>query len=247
MDFPIDMDMTYPEAIEYFRSWLQGDKNMDKQKECYWAQIRSSRVINDLRNCIGDEAIKSVESELDGPTLIFIDGPGCNGKSVLASALQKNFKAVLFDLKGVSEDGISMNDFSYGVTSPRDMELEEKVMEALRKGAKVVIVAGRFMKPMYRAIALYTLGRHFNKVISMFCVQKNVKEVIDLMEKMKSEREARGHKVSEEEINSIVMDWTESCRLMTFEGSNDLLIGSDVFYLVDSHCIKNPEVVDPKK
>lgn len=251
----VNLQMSFPEAMRFFKASLCNPEgfDMEKEREIYCAQLISSRSVIDLRKrspqenlsffkaygLIDDKTKDESESIHHKKTLIFIDGPGCNGKSVLTKTLSEVLDDVeVIDLPGISPDGFYMNDFtSEDAWNAKDFTLEEKVRSAVEdRQHRTVILAGRFMERLYRAIALATLGKYFDQVISIFCIQKDIHSVSNLMAIRNAERKKKGYVVPDEdkEKDRISNEWIYSCSLMRLEDNTVLNEGCNISCLADS-------------
>lgn len=133
-------------------------------------------------------------------TLILVDGNSASGKSTFSKRLAKKLDAEVLDIDLMCKDFIEesiancKNEFERMVVLMKMEqatdeliynELEKRIAE-MSKLNKPVILVGMYLEAIYRSVVVKTLGRYFQNVVSIFCLEKSFK----IVEKMiKSRRE----------------------------------------------------------
>lgn len=172
------------------------------------------------------EAMEKILRAVQGKTLTLIDGASLNGKSTLAERLAKFTNANIVDIDMICKEWIEnelakIKDPSRRFAFLMNMDkltdeyilnnLERIVREYSKKGS--VILVGCYMEVMFRAIIAKTLGKYFEKTISIYCCARSFKEVRE----MKVKRDKEFGNSSESEAN-VLNQYNFSKRLLEEDG-----------------------------
>lgn len=190
------LNWSYKEAYAFFTENAYG-RVIPESKE-YVTSLNSSSTI-DLRG--KENARELILESIDSRTFILIDGGSLQGKSTLANRIAKQTNAIVLDIDLLCRDWVderlkkvqSQDEYmkimlSLGKLTNKFIqdELENIVCQKSKLGRPVILV-GRYLEVLYRAIIARTLGKYFEKTMSLLCCENNFKIIEQHMAKREKE------------------------------------------------------------
>lgn len=147
------------------------------------------------------KAREKIMKEIDSNTLVVIDGGSVNGKSTLAKRIANLTDSLIIDidllcvqeLKQKLKNVKNEKEYKYIINNIDKImddyllnNLEREVYEQSKKGKSVILV-GSFINLISRAIVVRTLGKYFNRIISLVCCENTFQQVEKLIKKREVE------------------------------------------------------------
>ncbi len=190
------INWNYKEAYEFFSKNAM-NKYIPESAE-YVKSLKISSTV-DLR--ANTHARELILESINSKTLILVDGGSCNGKSTIAKRIAKHTDAIVLDIDLICKEWVERNlkniqnefeyiEFALRVNELTDKylldELENIVCQKSQLG-KPVILVGAYIEILYRAIVARTLGKYFERVVSLVCCEKSFKQVEKFLDKRKAE------------------------------------------------------------
>lgn len=187
------------------------------------------------------DAREKILNSLKDNTLILIDGATLNGKTTFAKRLAKWTNTSVVDIDLLCKDWIETeiekitnhvqkNSFIMNIDTLTDSYILENLERIIREKSKKgsVILVGSYMELIYRSIIVRTLGKYFQKVVSIYCCARTSKEV-----KIMKEQRDKEFGFSVETDAQILNEYNYSKRLLENNGVA-LGVGMAASFIVDN-------------
>ena len=143
----------------------------------------------DLRN--NPQAYSLIMNAINPRSFILIDGASANGKTTLAKRIANQTNAIIVDIDLLCKDWIEkrmqtvrtqgeMLELMINMDELTDKFLLDELENIICKKSKLgrpVILVGMYLELIYRAIISRTLGKYFERVISLVCCEKSFRKV----------------------------------------------------------------------
>lgn len=176
----------YKTAWEYFTKNALG-KYIPETK-IYIESLPMVQTIDLRRN----KRAKSIISQcITSHTFVLIDGGSANGKTTFANRLAKQFNAEIIDIDMICKECMdkllasTRNDMEISYIFQKFDELTdqyifdnlERIVQEKSQLGKPVILVGCYLEIIYRSIIARTLGKYFEKIVSLFCCEETFEQV----------------------------------------------------------------------
>lgn len=181
----------YKEALKYFNE--NAHNQYIPETEVYIRSLRPIQTIDLRKNY---NARKVLLETVASGTLVLIDGPSNNGKTTLAKRISDKTGAEIVDIDLICKDWMdrelnsSINRLDMiqklmQMNQLTDRYIEdhlEKIIKQKSETNRPVILVGMYLELVYRCIIVKTLGKYFNRVISVFVCENTLEDVQKLID-----------------------------------------------------------------
>ncbi len=176
----------YKEAWNFFTQ--NAYQQYIPEAELYVKSLDVSPTL-DLRN--NPQAHSLIMNSINPRSFILIDGASANGKTTLAERIAKQTNGIIVDIDLLCKDWmeeqmqtvktrVEMFELITNMDELTDQYLLDELENIIYKKSKLgrpVILVGMYLELIYRAIISRTLGKYFERVISLVCCEKSFRKV----------------------------------------------------------------------
>lgn len=175
----------YKTAWEFFTR--EAFQKYIPETEIYIRSLPLSETFDLRRNY---QARSIIMNSINKNSLILIDGPSASGKTTFAKRLAKKTNAIIVDIDLLCIDWLNKQDkkniyalIDFDRLTDQYLldELENIIKEKSRYNRPVILV-GFYMEIIYRSIIARTLGKYFQKMISIVCCEESFEKVVKMIE-----------------------------------------------------------------
>lgn len=196
----------------------------------------------DLRD--NRKAKEIITQKISSNTLILIDGPSANGKTTFAYRISQHINGIVIDIDLLCQEWIethlkALKSYSEKIKFVEHMdeltdnyildELENIIREK-SKSNKPVILVGLYLEVIYRSIIARTLGKYFEKVVSLLCCEKSFEQV----KKFIQSRNAEFKRVLPGAFSTCAKEYVIAQNLLSIDNRDFLGAGMTASFIVDS-------------
>ena len=229
----------------YKKAWVFFTENALQryipETEHYIRSLKKVETI-DLRG--NSNAKKIIIPNITRRTLILIDGPSANGKTTLAHRISKHIDGIVVDIDFLCQDWIKKHlqsiksyrekmeflNHSDELTDAYLLNELENIIRKKSKGNKPVILVGLYLEVIYRSIIAKTLGKYFDKTVSLLCCEKTFEQV----KRFIRSRNAEFNTVVPDELSGCANEYYIAQNLISAKNREFLGFGMSASFIVDS-------------
>lgn len=180
------LNWSYKEAYAFFTENAYG-RVIPESKE-YVTSLNSSSTI-DLRK--NSNARELILNSINHRTFILVDGGSLNGKSTIANRIAKHVNGIVLDIDLLCKDWLEEQLKSaktpiecffiiqnYNKLTD-DFLLNELENIVCQKSAleRPIFLVGQYLEVIYRSVIARTLGKYFERTVSLLCCENSFKIV----------------------------------------------------------------------
>ena len=232
------LNWSYKEAYAFFTENAYGRVIPESQE--YVTSLNSSPTI-DLRK--NSNARELILSSINPKTFILVDGGSLNGKSTTANRIAKHVNGIVLDVDLLCKDWLEeqlksartpvecffiLQNYNKLTDDFLLNELENIVCQNSTLERPIFLV-GQYLEVIYRSVIARTLGKFFDKTVSLLCCENSFKIVEQHLAKRNEE-----FSTNLPGIREMCLEKYRTALLLIRDNSHFLGMGMDASFIVNS-------------